>query len=213
MKESHIGRKFVMNNWYELPAMIPIVIFASAQSIDTYDGIITLLAIFRLLVIIYVIRMSRSLEDKSRILGGHTTSQIFVVFFLTLNILAFLFYTAERPVANSQITTMADALWWTIQTASTATFGPDPDTAAGRIVGSIIMFVGIGITGIFISTLAAGLVRSRAERNRNQLGYDMKQMIKGRIDGLENLSTEDMELLLSLIRTYHESPIKSKTGP
>jgi voltage-gated potassium channel len=30
MKESHIGRKFVMNNWYELPAMIPVVIFASA---------------------------------------------------------------------------------------------------------------------------------------------------------------------------------------
>ena len=108
---------------------------------------------------------------------------------------------------------MGDALWWTIQTASTATFGPDPDIAAGRIVGSIIMFVGIGITGIFISTLAAGLVRSRAEKNRNQLGYDTKQMIKGRIDGLENLSTEDMELLLSLIRTYHESSIKSKTGP
>ena len=213
MKESHIGRRFIMNNWYELPAMIPIVIFASARSIDTYDGIITLVAIFRLLASIYVIRISRSLEDKSRILGGHTTLQVFVVFFLTLNILAFLFYSVEHPVENSQITTMGDALWWTIQTASTATFGPDPDIAAGRIVGSIIMFVGIGITGIFISTLAAGLVRSRAEKNRNQLGYDTKQMIKGRIDGLENLSTEDMELLLSLIRTYHESSIKSKTGP
>ena len=122
-----------MNNWYELPAMIPIVIFALAQSIDTYDGIITLVAIFRLLASIYVIRISRSLEDKSRILGGHTTLQVFVIFFLTLNILAVI--------------------------------------------------------------------------------YDTKQMIKGRIDGLENLSTEDMELLLSLIRTYHESSIKSKTGP
>ena len=103
MKESHISRRFIMNNWYELPAMIPIVIFASAWSIDTYDGIITLVAIFRLLALIYVIRISRSLEDKSRILGGHTTLQVFVIFFLTLNILAFLFYSVEHPVENSQI--------------------------------------------------------------------------------------------------------------
>jgi len=41
---------------------------------------------------------------------------------------------------------MGDALWWTIQTASTSTFGPNATTFAGRIVGSIIMLVGIGIT-------------------------------------------------------------------
>jgi voltage-gated potassium channel len=50
---------------------------------------------------------------------------------------------------------MGDALWWTIQTMSTATYGPSPITSGGEIGGSLTMIIGIGITGVFISTLAA----------------------------------------------------------
>ena len=41
---------------------------------------------------------------------------------------------------------MGDALWWTLQTATTSTFGPNVENTEGRILGSIIMLVGIGIT-------------------------------------------------------------------
>ena len=65
---------------------------------------------------------------------------------------------------------MGDALWWTLQTATTSTFGPNVENTEGRILGSIIMLVGIGITGAFVSTLASGLIRSRttltSERTR-----------------------------------------------
>ena len=56
---------------------------------------------------------------------------------------------------------MGDALWWTLQTATASTFGPNTTTTEGRILGGIIMLIGIGITGAFISTLASGLTRSR----------------------------------------------------
>ena len=56
---------------------------------------------------------------------------------------------------------MGDAIWWTLQTATTSTFGPNAATVEGRIIGGIIMLVGIGITGAFISTLASGWTRSR----------------------------------------------------
>ena len=56
---------------------------------------------------------------------------------------------------------MGDALWWTLQTATTSTFGPNATTTEGRILGGIIMLIGIGITGAFILTLASGLTRSR----------------------------------------------------
>ncbi|MGB7633934.1 MAG: ion channel, partial [Nitrososphaeraceae archaeon] len=55
-------------------------------------------------------------------------------------------YKAERTDVNSQITSMGDALWWTLQTATTSTFGPNVENTEGRILGSIIMLVGIGIT-------------------------------------------------------------------
>ena len=153
MKESQQSRRFLFNSRY-IAGMIPIVVFALAgQRSDIFDGFIIMGVMLRLLAILYLIRLSRSIEDKSRILGGHVVLQIFIIFFLTLTISAFLFYSAEHSAPNSQITTMGDALWWTIQTASTSTFGPNAITPAGRIVGSIIMLVGIGITTTFISTL------------------------------------------------------------
>lgn len=58
-------------------------------------------------------------------------------------------------------------MWWTIQTTSTATFGPNPTTDVGIIVGTITMFLGIGITSSFTSTLAAGLTESRIKGTSN----------------------------------------------
>ena len=54
-----------------------------------------------------------------------------------------------------------------IQTTSTATFGPNPTTDVGRIVGTIPMFLGIGITSSFTSTIAAGLTKSRIKGTSN----------------------------------------------
>src|SRR5215467_12616165 len=72
MKESKQMGKYVLKNWYEIPGIIPIVIFALAgQGSNIYDGFITMGVMLRLLAIMYFIRLSRSLEDKSRILGGH----------------------------------------------------------------------------------------------------------------------------------------------
>jgi uncharacterized membrane protein len=75
---------------------------------------------------------------------------------------------------------MGDALWWTMQTTTTATFGPNPTIGVGRIVGVIIMFVGIGITSTFISTLAAGLTKSRIQDTSNNENYP-EQILKIRL--------------------------------
>ncbi|HEY7569863.1 MAG TPA: ion transporter [Nitrososphaeraceae archaeon] len=181
MKESNQRKIFLLRNWYEVPGMIPIIFFVLAGQGSTIpDGFITMGVMLRVLAIIYLVKLSRSLEEKSRVLGGHTLLQIFIGFFLVLTISAFLFYSAEHTLPNSEITSMGDALWWTIQTASTSTFGPNPTTFAARVVGSIIMLVGIGITSSFISTLAAGLTRSRMKGNTSNEN-DPKQILRIRL--------------------------------
>ncbi len=181
MKESKQRRGFLFKHWYEIPGMIPIVVFAlAAQGSDISDGIITVGVMLRGLTIINAFKLSPNLEEKSKILGGHVLLQLFIIFFLTLIILTFLFYSAEHKTANSQIKNMGDALWWTIQTTSTATFGPNPTTDVGRIVGTITMFVGVGITSSFISTLAAGLTKSRIKDTSNNEN-DPEQILKIRL--------------------------------
>ena len=72
MKESNQPKKFLIRNWYKIPGMIPIIVFALAgQGSAIYDGFVTLGVMLRVLAIIYLIKLSRSIEDKSRIIGGH----------------------------------------------------------------------------------------------------------------------------------------------
>jgi voltage-gated potassium channel len=179
LKESHQWKKYLIGNWYEIIGMIPIVFFAIAGYIaDDFDGFVTLGIILRLLAILYLVKLSRSIEDKSRIFGNRAVLQIFILFFLTLTVSSFLFYKAELPDANSEITTMGDAIWWTLQTATTSTFGPNVTSTEGRVLGGIIMIVGIGITGAFISTLASGLTRSRTSTSSEE---DPKKILQLRL--------------------------------
>lgn len=104
--------------------MIPIVVFALAGFIaDDFDGFVTLCIILRLLAILYLVKLSRSIKAKSRIFGNQTVLQNFIFFFLTLTVSSFLFYKSELPDSNSGIITMGDAIWWTLQTATTSPFG------------------------------------------------------------------------------------------
>ena len=213
MRKSQQGRRiFILNNWYEILAMIPIAVFAAARSFTTHDDIIVVGIMFRALGVLYVLRLFRFIKDNLTIFGGNRTLQVFINFFLALTITTFFFYAVEHTDQNSQINTMGDALWWTIQTMSTATYGPNPSTSAGRIIGSITMIIGVGITGVFISTLAAGLTRLRTQKRNDQLGYEMKQTIKSKIDGLEELSEADIRVLLSMIKSLHDSLQKSKSN-
>src|SRR5919106_2825108 len=162
LNESPQKKWYLLQNWYEIFGMLPIVFFALLGQISNdHNGFIILGIALRLLAIIYLLKLSRSIENKSRIFGNQTTLQIFILFFLILIVSSFFFYKAERSDVNSQITNMGDAIWWTLQTATTSTFGPNAATIEGRIIGSIIMLVGIGITSAFISTLASGLTTSR----------------------------------------------------
>ena len=110
MKKSQQWRMYLLHNWYEILGMIPIVLFAIAGLMSNdLDGYITLGIILRLLAILYLVRLSRSLENKSRMFGNRTVLHIFILLFLTLTISSFLFYKAERTDVNSQITSMGDA--------------------------------------------------------------------------------------------------------
>ena len=75
---------------------------------------------------------------------------ILVLEFGSLQILRF-----EQYAAGANITTASDALWYTIVTISTVGYGDQyPVTNAGRVMGSFIIVVGVGIFGTFTGYLA-----------------------------------------------------------
>jgi len=71
----------------------------------------------------------------------------------------------EQHAAGANITTASDALWYTIETISTVGYGDQyPVTNAGRVVGSLIIVVGVGIFGTFTGYLANLFLAPRKHR-------------------------------------------------
>ena len=53
------------------------------------------------------------------------------------------------------------ALWWALATVTTVGYGDvTPVTAAGRGIGVLLMFVGIGVFGLFAANVAAYFIES-----------------------------------------------------
>lgn len=61
----------------------------------------------------------------------------------------------EKDAEGANITTGSDALWYTIVTISTVGYGDQfPVTNPGRLMGSLIIVIGVGIFGTFTGYLA-----------------------------------------------------------
>jgi hypothetical protein len=106
---------------------------------------------FRALGILYLVRIF--VKDDMNILGTSKTLHVFMTFYVMLGVIALLFYDAESWNSNSPVQTIGDSFWYIIQMASGATFGPSPVTFEGKIVGTITIFVGSMLTGIYVSII------------------------------------------------------------
>lgn len=86
--------------------------------------------------------------------------------FLTLSIfgnsVVFIFATAiyflERDV-NPKIVSYIDALWWSFSTTTTVGYGDIvPITFWGKLVGILLMLIGVAIFGIYTALFARAII-------------------------------------------------------
>ena len=121
-------------------------------------------------------------------------------------------YLIESPNEDAQITNLIDAFWWASATVTTVGYGDVvPVTDAGRILGIVLMFVGISIIGAFISALGARLVGSRLKK-RETFESDTKSLIIHKITEIERLEKHEVDLLVNMVKDLHEQSYRnSKT--
>jgi len=75
-------------------------------------------------------------------------------------------------------TTMANAFWWSIVTLTTVGYGDiTPTTIAGRLIGILIMFFGIGILGLFTATIASFFVERKLKEERGMSKFEFENHI------------------------------------
>ena len=136
---------FRMFGWADLLASLP---FQQLKILRIFR----LVRVFRLLRAYGVRNIVRSLLD-ARASSALLTLLLMGILVLQFGSLEILHVEQNAPGAN--ITTASDALWYVIVTISTVGYGDRyPVTNEGRIIGSLIIVVGVGIFGTFTGYLA-----------------------------------------------------------
>ncbi len=119
-----------------------------------------LVRVWRIAVLFRGIRSFRNLADifiRHRARTSLLAVAMFAVLLAMISALLVLHFEAGHP--DSTIETAEEALWWTMATMSTVGYGDYvPVTTLGRVVGGVLMFVGVGVFGVISGTLAAWFV-------------------------------------------------------
>jgi voltage-gated potassium channel len=136
---------FRMFGWADLLASLP---FQQVKILRTFR----LVRVFRLLRAYGIKSVGRSLL-KDRAGSALLTLLLMGILVMEFGRLEILHIEQDAPGAN--ITTASDALWYNIVTISTVGYGDRyPVTNEGRLVGSLIIIIGVGIFGTFTGYLA-----------------------------------------------------------
>jgi voltage-gated potassium channel len=78
-------------------------------------------------------------------------------------------YLAEHKHPGANITTLGDALCWSVITITTVGYGDYiPITTIGRLIGVIVMFSGIGIAVALVTIISQNRVQRMQQRLKSK---------------------------------------------
>ena len=212
MRASGQGLRFILKHWYEIPAMLPLFAFSLIESYIVVGAAARTLRLIRLFRLIH-------LFFRATTIFAHTKFLYMLVFTSSAIIIGAIGeYIVESPVKDTKITTIGDALWWAVETATTVSYGDlYPVTIEGKFIAAAVMILGMASLGIFISTIGVSLIESRLKQKgevnkdnvqtytKPRLADDTKLLIKNKIDDVENLTLEDVNTLTAMIMTLHSN--------
>jgi voltage-gated potassium channel len=189
--------RYVIRHWYELPAMIPLALLGGLDAFAvTQNPVLSfkLIAFFRLARLFNLVHYIKC--NEVFLLTG--IAAVTIIFGAVGT------YFAESGSKDANITSLDDAFWYTIETITTVAYGEFyPTTALGRVISSLLMFAAIGIVWTLGALVASNIIAKRIKEAQVGLLDETKIVIKNRIDQIEKLSVEELEILITMIRSLH----------
>ncbi|MES2630654.1 MAG: ion transporter [Patescibacteria group bacterium] len=149
-------RYFVFGyGWADLLAALPWPVFK-------------IFRIFRLFKAYVSMKRAGGRKVLKGLISDRASGALYLIFFLIILLLEFgsiavLYFEDNNPAAN--IKTASDAIWWVYVTITTVGYGDRyPTTNGGRLVGMIVMFVGVGLFAVVTGFLANKFLPSTSEK-------------------------------------------------
>lgn len=180
--------QYIKTHPLELMAIIPIdQLFSSLR-------LIRLIRMFRLLVL-----FKTKTSFFNTIMERYKIDRIFVIVVVLLFLSAIPMYWIEPSFE-----TFEDALWWTVVTTTTVGYGDlYPETTAGRIIGAVLMFLGIGLLAVVTGSLASYF--SKEKQLPSELNF-----VREKIEHYESLTNEEIDLMIRNLEHLKEKEDNNK---
>lgn len=205
LRSSENKSRFMKTNSFEILAMIPAIALYALGAIPAISTALRSLRLVRVVrVVLLMVRMRRVMSKSGKFLQR---SHLLAMLGITGSIIfigAFAVMLLETGTDNAQITNFSDAVWWSISTVTTVGYGDIvPQSIVGRMMGMVLMIVGIGVMAAFISQVSATLVESRIKRDTQKDNFKttITTEIKNQIDKIDELSESEVSLLMQMIQT------------
>jgi voltage-gated potassium channel len=77
---------------------------------------------------------------------------------------------AQSIFAKEEFGSLWDGVWWAVTTITTVGYGDlYPTTVQGRLIGIVVMFVGIAAASVLTATIASRFVRDEREGETSEV--------------------------------------------
>jgi voltage-gated potassium channel len=197
VKASPNKLRFMIAHCYEFPAMVPLIVFAG---LDILTATSSSILSFKLITFSRLIR----LYDLVRYIRGNEIFLLTGMAAVTIIFGAFGTYIAESHNKDANITTLGNAFWYAIETITTVAYGEYyPVTPLGKVISTILMLAAIGIVWSVVGIIGSNMVAKRIKQTQTGLLDETKSVIKNRIDEVEKLTDEELEMLIAMIRSLN----------
>jgi voltage-gated potassium channel len=188
-------------------------------------AILPILRILRLFRILKAYRLvsKYGIRKLHRYLSTHRAeSALYILVFAVILIIetgSYLVLIAESSSASANITTASDAMWWAYVTITTVGYGDQyPVTPAGRMVGVMVMTMGVAVfatfAGYISSKLLSPAVKEEEASEQAPAGEDQASRYLAELKHLlgerEKIETEIASRLENLERLFSRSALSGQ---
>ncbi|MYA01898.1 MAG: two pore domain potassium channel family protein [Chloroflexi bacterium] len=148
------------------------------------EVLIVVVPVFRPLRLLRLLLLMPRISEilKRRAVGGSLAAALIAIVLATIAV------ALIEQSGGGQIGDWGTALWWALATITTVGYGDVvPETLVGRIIGSLLMIVGIGVFGVLTANVAAWFIESDDDAQQQIL--DELKSIRSEVESLR----EDLE--------------------
>ncbi|MDE2967061.1 MAG: potassium channel family protein [Chloroflexota bacterium] len=151
------------------------------------EVLIVIVPVFRPLRLLRLLLLMPRISEilKRRAVGGSLAAALIAIVLATIAV------ALIEQSGGGQIGDWGTALWWALATITTVGYGDVvPVTLVGRVIGSLLMIVGIGVFGVLTANVAAWFIESDDQTQQDIL--DELKSLRSEVASLrEDLNQRD----------------------